>query len=225
MLNLVAALLAAAWAMRQVRKPRGWVGRRIAQAMNASHAGMTEWGLQQVAVAKNALLLDVGCGGGSTVRRLAALAPEGRVVGLDFSTASVAVAQGTNAKEIAEGRVLIARGTVAGLPFADSTFDLVTAVETHYYWPDLAANVREVRRVLKPGGTFLLIAETYRDGTMGRLSGMVMPLLGAALLSDMEHRDLLRTAGFGEATTIHQKGKDWICARGQAVASAARSPN
>ena len=41
-------------------------------------------------------------------------------------------------------------------------FDLVTAVETHFFWPDLPNDVREVLRVLKPGGTFLLIAEVYR---------------------------------------------------------------
>jgi len=42
-------------------------------------------------------------------------------------------------------------------------FDIVTAVETHYYWPNLATNVKEILRVLKPGGTFALIAEAYRD--------------------------------------------------------------
>ena len=50
------------------------------------------------------------------------------------------------------------------LPFPDGMFDLVTAVETHYYWPDLVADMREVLRVLKPGGTFVLIAEAYKDG-------------------------------------------------------------
>jgi hypothetical protein len=62
------------------------------------------------------------------------------------------------------GRVQILQGSVATLPFPDCTFDLVTAVETPYYWPDLPANVREILRVLKPGGTFALIAETYRGG-------------------------------------------------------------
>lgn len=47
---------------------------------------------------------------------------------------------------------------------SDGTFDILTAVETHYYWPDLPANVRGILRVLKPGGTFALIAETYREG-------------------------------------------------------------
>jgi ubiquinone/menaquinone biosynthesis C-methylase UbiE len=176
---------------------------------------MTDWGLQQVTVPERAVILDVGCGGGSTVRKLAALAPEGTVIGLDYSAASVAVSRDTNAKEIEAGRVRIERGSVAALPFPDGMFDVVTAAETHYYWPDLGANVREILRVLKPGGMFVLIAETYRGGPFRLLYGMVMPLLRAAFLSDAEHRDLLTEAGFAEVATTHRSGKNWICAMGR----------
>jgi ubiquinone/menaquinone biosynthesis C-methylase UbiE len=176
---------------------------------------MTDWGLQQVIVPKNAAILDVGCGGGRTVRRLAALAPDSKVVGLDYSAASVAVSRDTNADNIAAGRVHIEQGSVAALPFPDCTFDVVTAVETHYYWPDLPANMREILRVLKPGGMFALIAETYRGGPFRLVYGIVMPLLRAAFLSDEEHRDLLTQAGFTEVATKHVSGKNWICATGR----------
>jgi ubiquinone/menaquinone biosynthesis C-methylase UbiE len=166
-------------------------------------------------VPKNATILDVGCGGGRTVQRLATLAAEGKVVGLDYSAASVAASRETNAQGIQAGRVQIEQGSVAALPFPDRTFDIVTAVETHYYWPDLPANVREVLRVLKPGGTFALIAETYRGGPFRLLYGIVMPLLRAAFLSDAEHRDLLTQAGFTEVATKHVSGKNWICATGR----------
>jgi ubiquinone/menaquinone biosynthesis C-methylase UbiE len=215
LLRLVLLILLVAWVFRQVRKPSGWLGKRVVRAMNLGHASMTEWGLQQIKVPANAAILDVGCGGGETVRRLAALAPEGKVIGLDYSTASVAVSRDTNAQEIEAGRVKIAQGSVAALPFPDRTFDIVTAVETHYYWPDLPANVGEILRVLKPGGTFALIAETYRGGPFRLLYGMVMPLLRAAYLSDAEHRDLLTQAGFTEVSTMHTSGRNWICATGR----------
>ena len=176
---------------------------------------MTDWALQQLTVPASAAILDVGCGGGRTVQRLAALSPDGNIVGLDYSAASVAVARDTNTKEMEAGRVQIARGSVVALPFPDRTFDLVTAVETHYYWPDLPANAREIFRVLKPGGTFALIAETYRGGPLGFLYGIVMPLLRAAFLSDGEHRELLVQAGFTNVSTMHLSGKDWICATGR----------
>jgi ubiquinone/menaquinone biosynthesis C-methylase UbiE len=214
-LRLVLAVLLMAWLFQQVRKPSGWLGRRVVRAMNLSHATMTDWGLQQVTVPKNAAILDVGCGGGWTVRKLLALAPEGKVVGLDYSSASVAVSRDTNAHEIEAGRVQIEQGSAVALPFPDRSFDIVTAVETHYYWPDLPANVREVLRVLKPGGTFVLIAETYRGGPFRLLYGLVMPLLRAAFLSDAEHRDLLTQAGFTEVETKHLSGKNWIFATGR----------
>jgi ubiquinone/menaquinone biosynthesis C-methylase UbiE len=214
-LRWVLVVVFVAWFFQQVRKPSGWLGRRVVRAMNFGHAAMTDWGLQQVTVAKNATILDVGCGGGRTVQRLLALAPDGKVVGLDYSSASVAVSRETNAQEIEAGRVQIEQGSVAALPFPDRSFDLVTAVETHYYWPDLPANVREVLRVLKPGGTFLLIAETYRGGPFRWLYGVVMPLLRAAFLSDEEHRDLLSKAGFAEVETKHLPGKNWIVALGR----------
>ena len=214
-LRLLLAILVAAWAFRQVRNPSGWLGRRIVRAMNLSHATMTDWGLQQLTVPKGAAILDVGCGGGRTVQRLAALAPEGTVIGLDYSAASVAVSRYTNAKQIEAGRVQIKQGSVAALPFPDCAFDIVTAVETHYYWPNLPTNVREILRVLKPSGTFALIAETYRGGPFRFLYGIVMPLLGAAFLSDAEHRDVLTQAGFTGVATMHRPGRNWILATGR----------
>lgn len=214
-LRLVAALLLMVWLFQQVRKPSGWLGRRIVRMMNLSHRPMTDWGLQQVTVPTNALILDVGCGGGRTVQKLLTLAPEGSVVGLDYSPASVAVSREINTAAIEAGRAQIEEGSVAALPFPDRSFDIVTAVETHYYWPDLPANVREVLRVLKPGGRFVLIAETFRGGPFGLFYGTVMPLLRAAFLSDAEHRDLLTGAGFTEVETKHRPGKSWILAVGR----------
>ena len=212
---LVLLLLFAAWVFRQVRRPSGYLGRRIVRAMNLSHAAMTDWGLQQVLVSGSAVVLDVGCGGGRTVQKLAALASDGKVVGLDYSAASVAVSRNTNAREIEAGRVLIEQGSVAALPFPDHTFDIVTAVETHYYWPDLPANAREILRVLKPGGTFVLIAETYRGGPFGLLYRIAMPLMGAVLLTDAEHHKLLTQAGFTGVMTMHRSLRNWICATGR----------
>jgi ubiquinone/menaquinone biosynthesis C-methylase UbiE len=214
-LRLLILILLLVWLSRQVRKPSGALGRRFVRAMGVGHAAMTAWGLQQVTIPKDGAILDVGCGGGRTVNKLATLAPQGRVIGLDYSAASVEVSRNTNAQEIQTGRVQIEEGSVVALPFPDRTFDVVTAVETHYYWPDLPANVREVLRVLKAGGTFALIAETYRGGPLRFLYGMIMPLLGAAFLSDSEHRDLLTHAGFTEVATKHLSGKNWILATGR----------
>src|SRR5260370_33010975 len=93
-------------------------------------------------------------------------------------------------------------GSVTALPFPDRTFDIVTAVETHYYWPDLPANVREILRVLKPGGTFALIAETYLGGSFLLPYGIVIPLPRAAIPSHAEQPDLLTPPAIPEGRTM-----------------------
>ena len=149
------------------------------------------------------------------MQELAALAPEGRVYGIDYSKASVAASRRTNVRGIQAGRVRIELGSVASLPFADHTFDVVTAVETHYYWPDLPANMREVLRVLKPGGTIALIAEVHRRRGFDAHERLVMRLLRAAYMSPTEHQDLLTQAGFTGVSTIQGPRSGWICAIGR----------
>jgi SAM-dependent methyltransferase len=209
------AVVLAIWIFAQVRKPSGPLGRWMIRGMNQAHATMSDWALEQLPIGERAAILDVGCGGGRTVQRLAARAAQGTVCGIDYSAASVATSRATNAREVESGRVRIVLGSVAALPFGDQAFDLVTAVETHYYWPDLPANTREVLRTLKPGGTFALIAETHRDGWLGALYALPMRLMRAAHLSAAEHRELLTRAGFTDVTTLHRPGKNWICATGR----------
>lgn len=168
--DIAAAVLAVATVLvllDQCRKPKGWLGRLILWTMNVRHSGVTDWGLKQVPLKKHFTILDVGCGGGRTLDKLAAVASEEKVFGIDYSAASVAAARRANARWIRAGRADIRQGSVSRLPYPDGTFDVVTAVETHYYWPDLAADLREVLRVLKPGGQLVMIAETYRGRPPG----------------------------------------------------------
>src|SRR5262245_51661061 len=167
----------------QCRKPRGLPGSLFIWIMNLRHSKLTDWALGKITIGKQFSVLDVGCGGGRTIAKLAELASEGRVFGIDHSKASVTAARRTNARSISAGRVEIGIGTVSALPFPDALFDLVTAVETHYYWPDLVRDLGEVRRVLKPGGKVLIAAEAYRGQRTEALTGPAMKLLGGSYLS------------------------------------------
>jgi len=118
--------------------------------MNIRHSKVTDWGLKHVSIEKRDTILDVGCGGGRTVRKLAAVATEGKVYGLDHSEESVASTRRTNQQGIEKVRVEVRQGSVSHLPFSDDMFDLATAVETHFFWPDLPVDMREVLRVLNP---------------------------------------------------------------------------
>jgi SAM-dependent methyltransferase len=182
--------------------------------MNRRHSTVTDWGLARVIIGPAFTILDVGCGGGRTVQKLAGVASDGKVYGIDYSATSVAHAVETNRAEIAAGRVDIREGSVSRLPYPDATFDLVTAVETHYYWPNLVDDLREVRRVLKPGASLVLIAETYR-GQLGWIF-LVLPmrLLGAKYLTVDQHREAFTAAGFTDVSVSVEKRKGWVCAMG-----------
>ena len=71
-----------------------------------------------------------------------------------------------NAKAIAEGRCKVQEASVVKLPFGESTFDLVTAFETIYFWPDIEHCFGEVKRALKPGGQFVIVNESDGSGPM-----------------------------------------------------------
>jgi SAM-dependent methyltransferase len=199
----------------QCRKPRWWPGRLLAWTMNASHSRLTDWGLKQVPLEKHFTMLDVGCGGGRTIHKLAAIANEGKVYGLDYSVASVAAARATNRRWLEASRVDIQQGSVSHLPFPDGTFDIVSAVETHYYWPNIAADMREILRVLKPGGRLVVIAETYKGRRFDALYRPAMKLLGATYLSVSEHHDLFSNGGYSEIQVFEERRNGWICVVGR----------
>ena len=203
---------------RQVRKPTWWAGRLMARSMNLRHSAVTAWGLKHVALAPDSTILDVGCGGGHAIQQLTALAPRGKVYGVDYSAASVAVATDVNAAAIAAGHVDIRRGSVSNLPFAQETIDVVTAVETHYYWPDFASDLKEVGRVLKSGGRVVIIAESYLGKRFDRADRLAMGMLGGRLLTADAHRDALRAAGFADVEVFEERRRGWICAVGTKAA-------
>jgi SAM-dependent methyltransferase len=199
--------------MRQCRKPASLPGRAFLWIMNRSHAGVTDWGLEHVSIGKDFTVLDIGCGGGRTVQTLAEAASAGKVFGIDYSAESVASSRRLNSRLIEGGRVEIQQGSVSALPWSDDTFDLITAVETHYYWPNGLDDMREVKRVLKPGGHFLIIAETHKGGLANIVYSPAMLLLGAKYMTLEEHRNLLTSAGFSDIEVFDKPG-GWMCAVG-----------
>jgi len=201
----------------QYKKPTGFFGRLTLWRMNKSHSKVTDWGLTHTTVELRFTVLDVGCGGGRTVSKLASLAEQGKAHGIDYSEESVAASRRYNAQAIRVGRVKIHLADIGKLPFRDNTFDLVTGVETHFWWPDIAAGLREIRRVLKPGGTLILIAEVYKgaDAIASRLCEKYAPITGMKMLAFDEHRDLLASVGFADVRIDALAAKGWITAQGR----------
>jgi hypothetical protein len=99
-------------------------------------------------------------------------------------------------------------------------FALATAVETHFYWPDLPADMREVLRVLKPGGALVIIAEVYKGGKYDRRVQKFAELMQSfglpyVNLTVDEHRELFSKYGFTDVQVMEEYDKGWVCGIGK----------
>lgn len=202
--------------VNQCQNPTGWLGRLVLRNMNSRHSKVTDWGLSHASMGKQEIILDAGCGGGRTVSKLAAIATEGKVYGIDHSAESVAMAIRKNKQWIDIGRVEVQEASISRLPFPDATFDVITAVETHFWWPALPTDMREVLRVLKPGGRLIMIAEVYKGAKAftSKAAEKYSEKTGMALLSVEEHRELFLDAGYSDVQVITESSKGWICCIG-----------
>jgi ubiquinone/menaquinone biosynthesis C-methylase UbiE len=201
----------------QCQRPAGLLGRFVLWNMNSRHSKVTDWGLSHISIDECDTILDAGCGGGRTVNKLAAIASQGKVYGVDFSAESVAFASRINKQWIDTGRVEIREASVSQLPFSADVFNVVTAVETHFWWPDLPSDMREVLRILKPGGVLIIIAEVYKGANTvtAKLAEKYALLSGMKLLTANEHRELFANAGYSDVKIIEEPRKGWICGIGR----------
>ena len=178
--------------------PKGRMGRLMLRFMNFGHAPLTNWGLDLVDFQDEWTMLDIGCGGGATLKRLLKRSNGSRVYGIDISEESVAKARKVN-DALLDKRVFVTQGSAEKLPYDDGLFDLVTAVETVYFWPNLPDCLQEVYRVLKPGGRSAIMVEVLEDD-----SKWTDLCEGMTAYTPEQLKNLLDEAGFIQ-TEIHRK--------------------
>lgn len=199
------------------RKPTGLGGRLMVAMMNLGHRQLADWGFQFLPASRGANALDCGCGGGANVAKLLRLSPDGLVCGIDYSPVSAAKARKLNRRAVDAGRCRIAEASVTALPFADGEFGLVTAFETVYFWPGLAESFREIRRVMRPGGTLLLCNEC--DGDTGGGEKWTGIVGGMTVYKSAELRAELEEAGLQNVRIHKNPKKGWICLTAQKPAA------
>ena len=191
------------------RKPEGEAGAAMLDRMNKSHYEVTGWGLSFTPIADNDTVLDIGCGGGMTLKRIAEKT-NGRVCGIDYSSESVA-----KSRQLNGDRVEVIEGSVEAMPYEDNSFDRIVTVESFYFWPDHKENLKEVRRVLKEGGTFQIIADVYDDGNLTEAAKVNMRRYNLYNPTKEQFGMLLEEAGFIDVKVHTKEGTTWICAEGK----------
>ena len=117
------------------------------------------WALKQVVIEENTDVLTVGCGDGTALALIHEQTPSGLTCGVDQSERELALARERNLPAIKEGSVRLVKAGAVHLPFDDQYFQLVCVFSCYAHWAQPEANLREVHRVLKNGGTALVTSE------------------------------------------------------------------
>ncbi len=186
---------------RNCAEPKGTLGRMMLRMMNRGHRPVYNWTFDHCPLADGMRALDVGCGGGGAMLELCRRFPSIRVDGVDVSEESVAMCRRRVAAHVANPGEIV-RGVADALPWADATYDIVYAIETVYFWPNLQAGLREMRRVLKGGGAAVVSVECFDPGK----AGVWQDLVGRMEVRTPEQiAQAFRAAGFVDVA-IFQKG-------------------
>ncbi|AKA68078.1 class I SAM-dependent methyltransferase [Clostridium scatologenes] len=201
--------------LNQCKKPNGELGKIIADDMNKSHFELTGWGLQKININTKDTILDIGCGGGRTVNRLAGMAKEGKIFGIDYSIDCVKWSKDYNEKLIKDGKVEIIHASVEKIPFEDNKFDVISAVETIYFWPDLVENLKEVKRVLKPLGKLVIICEMYSSEKFKERNDEFVSTSNMKIYTPGELKDIVEVAGYNNIKIDFIEEKNWLCCIGE----------
>ena len=197
------------------RKPQGEEGMRMLCRMNESHSAVTEWALDFLNFKEEDQALDIGCGGGATLKRMSERIAGGHLTGVDYSEVSVKLSQEMNAADIGKGKMEILEASVEKLPFEEERFDKIVTVESFYFWPNPAENLKEVLRILKKGGVFLLVADIYQKEGLGKETLENIERYHLFNPTREEFNTLFQQAGFSEIQIHTKAGEDWICVVGK----------
>jgi ubiquinone/menaquinone biosynthesis C-methylase UbiE len=142
---------------------------------------------------------------------MAEAVPGGMVYGVDPSGEMARLSRDVNRELIEAGRVEILESGVSELSFNNEEFDLVTAFESFYFWPDPVRDLGEIRRVLKPGGKVLLANEAYEDERFDKRNERWTRMVGGLKFYTPErYREFLADAGFAGVDVELLPDKNWI---------------
>jgi ubiquinone/menaquinone biosynthesis C-methylase UbiE len=198
----------------QCRKPSGLLGGLMGPLMNWRHRPLSRWTIEMMGIQPYSSILDIGCGGGMTIKEMARLATGGFVAGVDYSEVMVRQALKRNAAAVKAERVAVKRGDISNLPFEDAIFDLACAIESFNYWPEPVAGLKEVYRVLKDGGLLAITTAWNKEMDDQPKYAAMAQKMRFPLYAGDEMVVMLNAAGFSEVQFRLKDGRGWLCTVG-----------
>ena len=186
----------------QLSKPEGEVGVRIAEQMNTSNADMTRQAVDHLDCKNHEQVLEIGPGNGRFAAYVLSKGSEVAYTGVDISETMVTTARKINKTHIDAGRVAFQHVNGLYLPFPDGAFNKIFTVNTLYFWKDPAIQLAEIKRVLKPLGTFCLAI-----ASKAFMEQLPFTAYGFTLYTSEEAQRLLTANGFDLLDTKIRKQK------------------
>lgn len=163
-------------------------------------------GVEAVRFTSNSTVVDIGCGTGSALRHAAKAISSGRLIGIDPAPRMLEIAREQTARHPAAGRIEFYEGAAECLPLEDVSADFVLAFDSFDHWSDRLQGLREVSRVLKPGGQFVVV----KDGSLPDGSNAIKRFLKALNKTGFTVKEELSIQE-GEVACTH-----WVCVYGPA---------
>ena len=178
---------------RQAGHPSGFFGRLLVRLMAVETAAENGMALQLLELQPDDRVLEIGFGHGKTLGTAADAVKHGFLAGVDPSPDMLRMAARRHRRLIAQDKLELKLGDSRRIPYPDERFTKAFSVNTIYFWSDPAEDFREIRRVLKAGGRFVLGFHPTDDRVLADFPASVY-----RFYSQDEVRSLLQNAGFGD---------------------------
>lgn len=197
-------------------KPEGESGRKMIERMNRSHQDVTNWALSHLKhlPEEKINILDVGFGGGAALKNLAERYPEATLYGVDYSETCVETALEVNREEVVEGRMRLHQGSVSELPYGADMFSIVISIESYFFWPDLAHDIKGIVHTMKQGGELVIAAEMYEHEGLTDFDQRIIEKFGLKLATPEQFREMYEAAGLTDVQVLTDEEHGWIAAYG-----------
>lgn len=186
----------------QLAKPEGEAGIETAEHMNVSNGEMTRYAIDLMAYQPDAQVLEIGPGNGNFASYLLSKGQDVLYTGVDWSETMVKEARKINEYHINAGRMRFQLTDGQTFPFPSQSFDNIFTVNTLYFWDNPGIQLAEIRRMLKPSGTFCLAI-----ASRSFMEQLPFTAYGFKLYTPEAAQELLLTNGFSEVDTTIRNHK------------------
>jgi ubiquinone/menaquinone biosynthesis C-methylase UbiE len=173
---------------KQLRKPGGILAGKVGNEMNKTNGFLYDFTLEAMQLKDNESILEIGFGNGKFFNKIFSVANNLAISGLDFSPEMVREAAANNPSTTNSGKLDLRFGSSDKIPFPDNSFDKVFCINVIYFWEQPADHLKEIYRVLKPGGRFYTSIRTKETMTQ-----MPFTNYGFNMYEQEEWMDTLKT--------------------------------